>query len=123
MPALPPPLDKLANTPVLRSEMPAGFTHVSFLTLPADPRYHTLGMLRIDFKSALATESASYALFKSSAQAAAFVPVEAHVKTGGFFHVAVARAGRIVVGVAGSTRAQAQELLRLALAHLRRSTR
>jgi hypothetical protein len=121
MAALPPPLARLSKTPVLRSEMPAGFTHASFLELPADPRYHTLGMLRIDFKSALAAESASYALFKSSAQAAAFVPVEANIKTGGFFHVAVARVGRIVVGVAGSTRAQAQTLLQLALAHLRRS--
>lgn len=121
--ALPPPLDKLSNTPVLRSEMPAGFTRVSALTLPADPRYHTLGALRIDFKNASQSESASYALFKSAAQAAAFVPVESNIKTGGFFQIAVARVGRIVIGATGLTHAQASALLRLAIAHLDRSTR
>jgi len=119
--ALPPLLAKLSNTPVLRSEMPSGFTRATVSELPADARYHTLGAVRIDFRSARTSESASYALFKDSAQAAAFARVEENVKTGGLFRIAVAPVGRIVVGVTGPTRAQARALLRLALAHLRRS--
>jgi hypothetical protein len=79
--------------------------------------------VRIDFKNAHTSESASYALFKSSGQAAAFARVEAKVATGGLFRVAVARVGAIVVGAIGTTRAQAQALLDLALAHLGRSER
>jgi hypothetical protein len=123
MVALPPPLARLSSTPVLRSEMPAGFTRATISELPADARYHTLGSVRIDFKNAHTSESASYALFKSSGQAAAFARVEAKVATGGLFRVAVARVGAIVVGAIGTTRAQAQALLDLALAHLGRSER
>jgi hypothetical protein len=103
--------------------MPRGFTRVTVSTLPADPRYHALGAVRIDFKDAHTSESASYALFGSSAQAAAFAGVEQRIKTGGLFQIAVAPVGRIVVGVTGATRAQARALLQLALAHLRRSER
>lgn len=103
MVALPPVLATLSKTPVLRSEMPLGFTKATVSELPADPRYHTLGAVRIDFRAARSSESASYALFKSSAQAAAFARVE--------------------VGVTGPTRAQARVLLQLALGHLRRSER
>jgi hypothetical protein len=119
--ALPPLLAKLSHTPVLRSEMPSGFTRAAVSELPVDARYHTLGAVRIDFKNARTSESASYALFKDSAQADAFARVEENVKTGGLFRIAVAPVGRIVVGVTASTAAQARVLLRLALAHLRRS--
>ena len=121
--ALPPLLAKLSNTPVLRSEMPPGFTQASVSKLPADPRYHTLGAVRIDFRNAHTSESASYSLFKSSAQAAVFSRVEESIKTGGLFQIAAAPVGRIVVGVVGQTRAQAKALLLLAVDHLRRSER
>lgn len=123
MVALPPPLAKLAATPVLRSEMPAGFTRATISERPADARYHTLGSVRIDFKNAHISESAGYALFATSARAAAFARAEAKLATGGLFQVAVARVGQLVVGTVGTTRAQAQALLRLALAHLARSER
>jgi hypothetical protein len=121
MVALPPSLAKLANTPVLRSEMPLGFTRATVSELAADPRYHTLGAVRVEFTNAHTSESTSYVLFKSSGQAALFAGVEAKLKTGGLFRIAVARVGRIVVGVTAPTRAQATALLRLAIAHLRRS--
>ena len=119
--ALPPQLAKLSDTPVLRSEMPSGFTRATVSELAADARYHTLGAVRIDFRSVHTSESASYALFKDSAQANAFARVEENIKTGGLFRIAVAPVGRIVVGVTASTRAQAKALLRLAVAHLHRS--
>jgi hypothetical protein len=59
---LPPPLVKLHDTPFLRSEMPSGFKPAAVLVLPADPRYHTLGSVRVDFKNAQTSESVSYAL-------------------------------------------------------------
>jgi hypothetical protein len=78
----PPVLTKLANTPLLHSEMPPGFTRARITKLPADRRYHTLGAVRIDFRNAHAAESASYALFKHSAQADAFARLEKNLKTG-----------------------------------------
>ncbi len=77
MPLLPPPLEKLYNTPVLRSEMPA--------------------------------------------KASSFARLERAVNTGGLFRVQAATVGRLVVGVAAKTGAQAKVLLNLALAHLKRS--
>jgi hypothetical protein len=123
MVALPPPLAKLSNTPVLRSEMPSGFTRATISELAADPRYHTLGAVRIDFRNARTSESASYSLFKNSAQAAAFAHIERNIETRGLFQIAVTTVGRIVVGVVGRTQAQAKAFLLLALAHLRRGER
>jgi hypothetical protein len=111
------------NTPFVQSEVPSGFKQSAVLRLPADPRYHSLGGVRFDFKDAGWTESAGYALFKSSAQAAAFSRFEARLDTRGLFQIASASAGRIAVGVTARTRAQAHALLQLALAHLRRSQR
>jgi hypothetical protein len=79
--------------------------------------------VRIDFRNAHTSESASDALFKDSSRAAAFAVVEQHVETGGLFQIAVAQVGPIVVGATAQTRTQAKGLLRLALAHLRRSER
>jgi hypothetical protein len=123
MPVLPPPLARVYTTPFLRSEMPSGYTQTTVLRLPADPRYHTLGAVRFDFKNASISESVSYALFKTSAQAAAFNRVEARLETGGLFQIAAVTVGRVVVGVTGQTRTQAKALVQLAVAHLRRSER
>jgi hypothetical protein len=121
MAILPPTLEKLYNTPVLRSEMPARFHHAKVLRLAPDRRYHTLGAVRIDFTNARASESASYALFKNVARASAFARTERAVNTGGLFRVRVAVVGRLVVGVTAKTGAQAKTLLVLAIRHLRRS--
>lgn len=118
---LPPPLQKLANTPVLRSELPAGFQHAKVTRLAPNRHIHTLGAVRIDFSNAHATESASYALFKSRAAASAFARRERATKTAGLFHVRAEALGRLVVGVTGITRAQATTLLGIAVRHLRRS--
>jgi hypothetical protein len=120
---VPPPLVRLHDTPFLRSEMPSGFKPAAVLVLPADPRYHTLGGVRFDFKNAQTSESVSYSLFKSSAQAAAFSRVEARLNTRGLFQISAVSVGRFAVGVTGQTRNQARALLRLAVAHLRRSER
>jgi hypothetical protein len=121
MPMLPPSLQKLYNTPVLRSEMPAGFHHAKVLRLAPDRRRHTLGAVRIDFTNARGSESASYALFKDVARASAFARTERAVNTGGLFRVRVATVGRFVVGVTAKTGAQATALLGLAIEHLRKS--
>src|SRR3954471_8407498 len=120
---LPPPLAKVHNTPFLRSEIPSGFKPTGILMLPADPRYHTLGSVRFDFKNAQTSESASYALFRTSAEAAAFSRVEGRLNTRGLFQISAVSVGRFAVGVTGQTRNQARALLRLAVAHLRRSER
>jgi hypothetical protein len=122
--SLPPPLAKLYNTPFLQSETPSGFKQTTVLKLPADPRYHSLGGVRFDFKNASSTSvSASYALFKTSARAAEFSRFEAKLNTRGLFRISAASVGRIAVGVTGFTQTQANRLLQLALAHLRRSER
>jgi hypothetical protein len=120
---LPPPLAKLHDTPFLRSETPSGFKPTAVLVLPADPRYHTLGSVRVDFKNTQTSESASYALFKSATQAAAFSRVEARLNTRGLFQIRAVSVGRFAVGATGQTLNQARTLLRLAVAHLRRSER
>ena len=121
VPILPPPLQKLADTPVLRSEIPPGFHHATVVRLAPDRRIHTLGAVRVDFTNARASESASYALFVTRTRASAFARRERAVKTGSLFRVQVAVVGRIVVGVTAKTRAQANALLILAIRHLRRS--
>jgi hypothetical protein len=121
MPTLPPPLEKLYNTPVLRSEMPAGFDRAKVVRLAPDQRLHTLGAVRIDFSNARSSESASYALVNDVAQASAVARIERGVNTGGLFRVRVRVVGRLVVGVTARTGVQASALLDLALAHLRRS--
>jgi hypothetical protein len=123
MTSLPPPLAKLYNTPFLQSEIPSGFKQTTILKLPADPRCHSLGGVRFDFKNANSSESASYALFRTSARAAEFSRFEARLNTRGLFRISAASVGRIAVGVTGHTQTQANRLLQLALAHLRRSER
>ena len=122
-PNLPPALERVATTPVLASERPAGFTHVRITRLGADRRLHTLGGVRIDFSNSHGSESASYALMRTHAAAGRLAQREATVKTGGLFRTRAVAVGRFAVGVTAATRAGAKALLALALAHLRRSER
>ena len=120
---LPPPLERLLNTPVLKSEIPAGFAHSKVTALTADTRFHTLGAVRIEFTNRSTTEAVSLALFKTQADADAFVQTARNVKTGGLFRTQVARVGRFVLTAAAATQAQAKALMTFATAQLRRSER
>jgi hypothetical protein len=84
--AQPPALERIATTPVLASERPAGFPKVKITRLAADRRIHTLGGVRIDFSNSHASESASYALMRTHAAARRLAHREAATKTGGLFH-------------------------------------
>jgi hypothetical protein len=117
----PPALERIARAPILASEMPAGLTHVKVSRLPADPRYHTLGAVRIDFSGARTSDSASFALLRTNAAAVHLAQTEASVKTGSLFHVRAVAVGRFAVAVVAKTVTEARTLLRLAVAHLRRS--
>ena len=119
--ALPASLQKLAATPVLASEMPPGFTHTKIFRLAPNQKLSTLGGVRIDFISAHLTESESFALMKTNAAAALFAQTEMKIDGGSLFRVRAVAIGRFVVGATGRTAAEASELLRLAVAHFRRS--
>jgi hypothetical protein len=123
IPTLPPALQRIAETPVLASEKPAGFPQVKVTRLAADRRIHTLGVVRIDFSNSHASESASYALMRTHAAALRLAHTEATLKTGGLFHTQAVAVGRIAVGVTATTKEQAKTFLALALSHLRRSER
>jgi len=122
-PKLPPALQRIATTPVLASERPAGFLHVKVTRLAAERRIHTLGGVRIDFSNSRTSESASYALMRTHAAALRLAHREATIKTGGLFHTRAVAVGRFTVGVTATTKAKAKTLLALALSHLRRSER
>jgi hypothetical protein len=121
LPANQPLLHKLAATPVLRSEMPAGFTGTKVVTLAPDARFQTLGGVRLDFSNARTTESAGYALMRSNAAATRFAKTAARVNGGSLFQVRAVAVGRFAVAVTAATSAGASALLRLAVAHLKRS--
>ena len=122
-PKLPPALERIATTPVLASERPAGFPHVKITRLAANRHIHTLGGVRIDFSNSHASESASYALMRTRAAALRLARTEASFKTAGLFHTRAVAIGRFALGVAATTKAEAKILLALAVAHLRRSER
>ena len=122
-PLLPEALQRIAATPVLASERPAGFRNVTITRLAADGRIHTLGVVRIDFSNSHASESASYALMQTNAAARRLAHTEASYKTAGLFYTRAVAVGRFAVGVTATTRAGATAFLALALAHLRRSER
>jgi hypothetical protein len=121
--AQPPALERIATTPVLASERPAGFPKVKITRLAADRRIHTLGGVRIDFSNSHASESASYALMRTHAAARRLAHREAAIKTGGLFHTRAVAVGRFAVGVTATTKDKAKTFLALALSHLRRSER
>ena len=123
VPTVPPPLERIAATPVLASEMPAGFTRVKVLRLAPNRRYHTLGGVRIDFSNSRVSESASYALLRTNSAAAHLARVEGNFSTAGLFRVRAVAVGRFAVAVTAKTAAEAGSLWRLALMHLRRSER
>ena len=121
VPTLPPSLERIATTPILASEMPAGFARAKVSRLAPDLRYHTLGAVRIDFSNSRTSESASYALLRTNAAAVRLARTEANVNTGGLFHARAVAVGRFAIAVAAKTVQQAKILMGLALAHLRRS--
>src|SRR5215475_8706023 len=98
-PNLPPGLQRIATTPVLASERPAGFPHLKITRLPADRRMHTLGAVRIDFGNNHASESESFALMRTHAAARRLAYREATVRTAGLFHTRAVAVGRFAVGV------------------------
>jgi hypothetical protein len=121
--ALPPAVVKIATTPVLASERPAGFTHVKVVRLPADARLRTLGAVRLDFSNGRTSESASFALMRTQSDAARLARTEANANYGGRFHVAATAIGRFAVAVTAKRAADARTMLAQAIAHLRRSER
>ena len=122
-PKLPLPLERIATTPVLASERPTGFVHVTITRLGPNSRAHTLGIVRIDFSNRHASESAGYALMKTHAAAIRYAHTAATTKTGGLFYTKAIAVRRFVVAVTARTAADAKTLLALALAHLHRSER
>ena len=122
-PTLPPALQRIATTPVLVSERPAGFPHLKVTRLGPNKRAHTLGIVRIDFSNRHTSESAGYALMRTHAAAVRFAHKAATIKTGGLFYTRAVAVRRFAVAVTATTAAKAKTLLALALAHLRRSER
>ena len=122
-PTLPPALQRIATTPVLASERPAGFPHVKITRLGPNKQAHTLGIVRIDFSNQHTSESAGFALLKTHAAATRFANQASTINTGGAFHTKAVAVRRFAVAVTATTAAKAKTLLGLALAHLRRSER
>lgn len=120
-PKLPAALQRIATTPVLASERPAGFTHLKIMRLGPNKQAHTLGIVRIDFSNQHTSESAGYALLRTHAAANRFAHKAANISTGGLFFTRAVAIRRFAVAVTATTAAKAKTLLALALAHLRRS--
>jgi hypothetical protein len=122
-PKLPPALQRIATTPVLASERPAGFPHLKITRLGPNHHAHTLGIVRIDFSNRHTSESAGYALMRTHAAALRFAHQAQIIKTGGLFYTRAVAIRRFAVAVTATTAANAKALLALALAHLLRSQR
>jgi hypothetical protein len=120
-PKLPAALERIAATPVIASERPAGFPHVKITRLGPNRREHTLGIVRIDFSNRRTSEGAGYALLRTHAAAVRLAHRAATVKTGGLFAARAVAIRRFTIAVTARTAAKAKTLLRLALAHLRRA--
>jgi hypothetical protein len=120
-PKLPAALQRIATTPILPSETPAGFTHLKITRLGPNKRAHTLGIVRIDFSNSHTSESAGYALLRTHAAAIQFAHQAEAVRTGRLFYTRAVAIRRFTVAVSATTPARAKALLTLALAHLRRS--
>jgi hypothetical protein len=117
---LPPALEKLAVTPVLASEMPAGFARAKIIRLPVVARFHTLGTVRIDFSYAHGTDSASYTLTRTAADARRLVKTEEAFNTRHLVFVRAVTVGKFAIVAGGATAAKASAMLQTALAHFRR---
>jgi hypothetical protein len=120
-PKLPSALERIATTPVLASERPAGFPHMKITRLGPNRRARTLGIVRIDFTNRHTSEGAGYALLRTHAAAVRLARKAATVKTGGLFAAKAVAIRRFTVAVTATTAAKARILLALALKHLRRS--
>jgi hypothetical protein len=118
---IPAALEKVARSPSLSTEMPAGLSHVKITRLGPDRRLHTLGAVRLDLSNSDMSESASYALMRTPAAAERLAHTEATFKTAGLFHTRAVAVRQFAVAVAAKTAAGAKTLLALAVAHLRRS--
>lgn len=116
-------LAKIAATPVLASELPAGLTVAKISRLAPIARLHTLGAIGIDLHRAHETDSVSYALLRTNAAAAGLARTEARVNGHGLFHATAVAVGRIAVAATASTAGEARSLLHFAVAHLRRAER
>jgi hypothetical protein len=122
-PNLPAALQRIATTPVLASERPAGFPHVKITRLGPNKQVRTLGIVRIDFSNSHTSESAGYALMRTHAAAVSFAHRAGTLGTGGLFRTRAVAIRRFAVAVTATTTAKAKILLALALAHLRRAER
>src|ERR1700751_5653371 len=111
---LPPALERIATTPVLASEKPAGFPRVKVTRLAANQHIHTLGGVRIDFSNSHASQSASYALMRTHAAALRLARRETTITTGGLFHIRAVAVGPFAVAVAAGTEAKTETVLDLA---------
>jgi hypothetical protein len=120
-PKLPAALERIATTPVLASERPAGFPHLKITRLGPNKQAHTLGIVRFDFSNSHTSESAGYALLRTHTAAVGFAHKAATLKTGGLFFTRAVAVRRFAVAVTATTAAKAKALLALTLAHLRRS--
>src|ERR1041385_2129935 len=112
-PKLPPALQRIATTPVLASETPAGFPHLKITRLGPNQQAHTLGIVRIDFSNRDTSESAGFALMRTHAAAIRFAHRAGTIKTGGLFYTRAVAIRRFAIAVTATTAAKAKTLLTL----------
>jgi hypothetical protein len=120
-PKLPPALRRIATTPVLASERPAGFRHVKIIRSGPSRRAHTLGSVSFQFSNGASAEQTNDALLRTHAAAARLARLEAREPIIGPFHVRSLAIRRFAVVVMAYRASGARTLLALAVAHLRRS--
>lgn len=121
VPTLPPALQRVASTPVLASERPAGFSRVKIIRRGANRRAHTLGAVSIQFSNGTSAEQTNDALLRTHAAAVRFAHLEARDPIVGPFHVRAVAIRRFAVVVMAYSATGAKTLLAQALAHVRRS--
>ena len=121
VPTLPPALQRIATTPVLASERPAGFSHVKIIRRGPNRRAHTLGSVTVQFSNRTSAEQTNDALLKTHAAAVRLARLEARISIVGPFHVRSVAIRRFAVVVMAYTTRGAKTLLALAVAHLCRS--
>jgi hypothetical protein len=120
-PTLPPALQRIATTPVLASERPAGYRHVKVIRIGPNRQAHTVGLVSVQFSNGHSAEATNYVLLKRHAAAVRFAHKAAPDPTVGPFQVRVLAIRRFAVVVMAYTATGAKTLLGLAVAHLRRS--
>jgi hypothetical protein len=121
LPTLPPAVQRIATTPVLASERPAGFRHVKIIRRGPDRRAHTLGAVSSQFSNGNSAEQTNDALLRTHAAAVRLAHLEARDPIVGPFHVRAVAIRRFAVVVMAYSATGAKTLLAKAIAHLRRS--